>query len=268
MEKRPVSLQVDGLKIAAAAYLPNGRGPFPALCLCHGIPPGPRDPNDQGYPLLAERCCQAGFTTTIFNFRGTGESEGNVDLPGWARDLKAVLDHILSLPKIDRGQVNLLGFSAGAAVSIFVAAGDPRVTAVASCACPAEFRFLPDAEKAREFIQHLRNINLIRDPTFPPSTEEWVRGFREMAPVNWVGQVSPRLLLFVHGSQDELVPLKHAHTLYQKAGEPKELVIVPDAGHRLRHDPRAMDVALAWLKKVNRLDQDQGAVAAQPNSTQ
>ncbi|MEW6033860.1 MAG: alpha/beta fold hydrolase [Chloroflexota bacterium] len=251
---RPVSLRVDGLRIAAAAYLPDGHGPFPALCLCHGIPPGPRDPNDQGYPLLAERCCQAGFATTIFNFRGAGESEGNLDMPGWARDLKAVLDYLLSLPEIDRARVNLLGFSAGAAVSVYVTAGDQRVTAVASCACPAEFRFLPDLDKAQEFVEHLRGINLIRDPHFPASIEEWVRGFRDMAPRDWVGRVSPRPLLLVHGDQDELIPLKQARELYERAKQPKELVIIPGAGHRLRRERRAMDIALAWLKRVNRLE--------------
>jgi fermentation-respiration switch protein FrsA (DUF1100 family) len=44
------------------------------------------------------------------------------------------------------------------------------------------------------------------------------------------------------------VPVEHAYRLYEKAGEPKELVIIPDAGHRLRLEEKAITTALDWLK--------------------
>jgi fermentation-respiration switch protein FrsA (DUF1100 family) len=51
----------------------------------------------------------------------------------------------------------------------------------------------------------------------------------------------------MHGDHDETVPLEHVHRLYEKAGEPKEKVIIPGAGHRLRLDDRAVKAALDWL---------------------
>jgi fermentation-respiration switch protein FrsA (DUF1100 family) len=145
-----------------------------------------------------------------------------------------------------------MGFSAGAAVSICVAARDSRVTAVVSCACPAEFRFIPDREAAEKFIAHLRSIHLIRDAGFPPSVEEWMEGFRAMAAVNWVGRISPRPLLLVHGDRDDVVPMEHARILYERAGHPKELQVFSGAGHRLRRDPRVVEAAIGWLGQVNR----------------
>lgn len=252
MEKRSVRLEVDGLRIAAMAFLPAGPGPHPALCVSHGLPPGPPDPNDQGYQSLAERCCREGFATMIFNFRGAGQSEGNLDMPGWCRDLAAVVERSLSLSRVDPGRVNLLGFSAGAAVSVYVAAHDPKVTAVACGACPAEFRF-SSTEKAQGFLAHLREIGLVRDPGFPASVEAWTEGFAAVSPLKWVEWVSPRPLLLLHGDQDEVVPLENARRLFQKAGQPKELRVIPGAGHRLRREPRAMDAALAWLKRTNHM---------------
>ena len=252
MEKQSVRLEVDGLGIAGMAFLPAGPGPHPVLCVSHGLPAGPPDPNDQGYQSLAERCCGEGFATMIFNFRGAGQSEGNMDMLGWCRDLAAVVERSLSLPRVDPGRVNLLGFSAGAAVSVYVAAHDRRVTAVACSACPAKFRF-PSTEKAQEFLAHLREIGLVRDPGFPASVEDWMAGFSGASPLKWVEQVSPRPLLLLHGDRDEVVPLESAHSLMQKAGEPKELQVIAGAGHRLRRDPRAMDAALAWLKRTNHL---------------
>lgn len=252
MRSIPVPMIVDGIRIAAEAYIPRTSN-SPALCLCHGIPPGPREPGDRGYSDLAEACCKAGFATLIFNFRGAGESAGSLDMPGWARDLSAALDKVLSLPRVDTSKVNLMGFSAGAAISIYVAANDPRVTAVASCACPAEFRFLPTRDKAQQYIDHLKKINLIQSPDFPPSVEDWVEGFRRVSPIKWVDNISPRPLLLVHGDQDDLVPVAHARELYERAGQPKELVIIPGAGHRLRRDPRAVEIAVEWLRKKNGL---------------
>ena len=66
--------------------------------------------------------------------------------------------------------------------------------------------------------------------------------------MRWIGRISPRPLLMIHGEKDDLVPVEHAHRLYERAGEPKELVILPGAGHRLRLEEKAITTALNWLK--------------------
>ena len=60
-----------------------------------------------------------------------------------------------------------------------------------------------------------------------------------------------RLLGCQATGQVEVAPLGSARRLFQKAGQPKELQVIPGVGHRLRREPRAMDAALAWLKKTN-----------------
>ncbi len=45
------------------------------------------------------------------------------------------------------------------------------------------------------------------------------------------------------------VPLEHARRLFERAGQPKELVIMPGAKHRLRLEEQAVETALNWLKK-------------------
>ena len=248
MEKRQVSLEVDELKIVGEVYLPNGKGVHPALCLCHGIPAKLPDPNDRGYPLLAEKFCAADFVTMVFNFRGAGESEGNIDLPGWSRDLGAAIDFLLSLPAVDKTHLSLLGSSGGAAVCIYVAAHDPRISAVITWACPAEFSFLTQRQQAKALIEHFHSIGLIREQDFPPSVEEWLEGFRQLNPLSWIDMISPRPLLLVHGKEDDVVPVNHAQALYEKAGEPKDLALIPKAEHRLRLDERALIITQEWLR--------------------
>jgi dipeptidyl aminopeptidase/acylaminoacyl peptidase len=248
MEVEEIRLKSDGLELTGELHIPSRDRAHPALCICHGIPAAPPDPTDKGYTLLAQRFCHAGFVTLIFNYRGTGRSEGNLDILGWSHDSQAALDLLYNLKEVDKAHVCLLGFSGGAAVSAYTAAHDPRVSVVVTCACPADFHSLHHKETPLDTIQRFRQIGAIRDKDFPPSIREWQRGFETISPINWVDRISPRSLLLVHGDADELIPLEHARKLYQKAREPKELKIIPGARHKMRLEKAAMDFVLDWLK--------------------
>jgi len=248
VELKPVTLEVDGINIAGQLYLPGGDGPYPTICTCHGIPAGIPDPADRGYASLAEKISPHGFAVLIFNFRGTGASGGNLDMPGWTRDLKAVIDYLYALPQLDNTYLSLLGFSGGAAVSVYLAAEDKRVSSVVACACPAEFDLFTGDDNPQSLIDHFREIGAIRDDAFPTSAQEWIRGFEIVKPIDYINRIAPRPLLLVHGSQDETVDISHARRLYAKAGQPKQLAIVEGAGHRLRHSEEAMAIVIDWLK--------------------
>jgi fermentation-respiration switch protein FrsA (DUF1100 family) len=243
-----VTLEVDGINIAGQLYLPEGKMPYPTVCACHGIPAGIPDLTDRGYALLAEQIAPHGLAVFIFNFRGAGASGGNLDMPGWARDLGAVVDYLYALPHLDSSYLALLGFSAGAAVSVYLAAQDERVSSVAACACPAEFDLFTGNDNPQSLIDHYRQIGAIRDNAFPPSPREWLNGFGLVKPVDYIDRIAPRPLLLVHGTDDEVVDLSHARRLYARAGEPKQLAIVEGAGHRLRHSEAAMAIVIDWLK--------------------
>jgi len=247
MQHKTVALNIDGLNITGQLYLPAVKSSYPAVCICHGIPAGIPDPNDEGYAPLAKRLCSHSLTVFTFNFRGAGSSGGNLDILGWTRDLKAVIEYLSALPEVAHFSLSLLGFSAGAAVSIYVAARDSRVSSVAACACPAEFTSLAQIQDTESLLDHFRRIGVIRDKGFPYSILEWSNGFKELSPIKYVAQISPRPLLLVHGSNDEMVSVSHARRLYAKAGKPKELVVIGDAGHRLRDDDRVVDTVLEWL---------------------
>jgi len=48
-------------------------------------------------------------------------------------------------------------------------------------------------------------------------------------PIRWVGKISPRPILFIHGDYDQYLP--DFDDLYEAAKPPKELWRLPDAGH-------------------------------------
>ena len=256
MKQTEHKIYVDGLCLKGYSYSLDGlrgqRGGSSMLLLCHGIPAAPQPEGrgggekDGGYPALAASCLQAGFNVFHFNFRGTGESEGNFDLAGWRRDLTAVLDYW----EREGGKNTFLlwGFSAGAAVSCCVAARDFRVKALVMAASPAEFASRFPAGEEQCMLAVMRQRGIIRDEAFPPDAGRWLQNIHAASPVMYISAIAPRPLLIIHGEEDELVSCSHAHRLYQAAVDCAELMILPGAGHQLRRHPAAVTCCLHWLR--------------------
>jgi uncharacterized protein len=243
------SLEAGGFLLAGRLYLPGGRkaSTYPTVVICHGIPSGITSPGDPGYPALAGQISRLGFLAVHFNFRGCGDSGGNFDILGWTEDLSAVIDYLWKLPEVDHSRLALLGFSGGAAVSVYVAARDSRVAALVTGACPAGFAPLTDASNLSGSLKYFRSIGIIRDEKYPPNPESWLEGFSQVSPIKDISKIAPRPLLLVQGSQDDVVNPHDGQRLFEEAREPKRLVMILGAGHRLRLEERAMAEVMAWL---------------------
>jgi putative redox protein len=219
----------------------------PGLVLCHGFPSGPKSAaaSGQTYPELADRlAAQAGWTVLSFDFRGTGESGGDFSLGGWLADLRAAVDHLLDGGAVDG--VWLCGSSTGGSLAICAAAEDERVRGVATLSARADFDDW--ASHPRRFLEHARESGVIRDPRFPSDPEQWARELREIRPLGLAAKLAPRPLLLIQGTEDETVPSLDARALAEWHSS-AELRLIPGAGHRLRHDPRAIAVLLGWLER-------------------
>jgi dipeptidyl aminopeptidase/acylaminoacyl peptidase len=248
--KKAINLNSDGLKIAGQLFLPEDSAPpYPAVILSHGIPSGIVDPTDGGYPLLARTMAEAGFAAVTFSFRGTGASEGDFNILGWTHDLEAVIEYLWALPEIDDARISLVGFSAGAAVSICVAARDKRISGVAACASPADFSAISESGKPQQSLDYFRKIGIIRDGTYPASIADWLNGFRRTNALHNVADIAPRPLLLVHSTHDPVVSVVDSRRLYEKAGEPKEMFILEGGEHRLRRSQTVVTTLINWLKE-------------------
>jgi putative redox protein len=220
----------------------------PGLVLCHGFPAGPGGAATSGqtYPELAERlAADTGWIVLAFNFRGTGSSEGNFSLAGWLDDLRAAIDHLLAVDGVSG--VWLLGASTGGALAICQAGEDERVRGVATLSARADFAAWADDYLG--FLEHARAIGVIRDRSFPPDPEAWGRELREIRPTALIGKIPPRPILLVHGAEDHTVSLQDARVLADAAVDAVELRVLGEAGHRLRHDPRAVALVIGWMER-------------------
>ncbi|MGH9283302.1 MAG: alpha/beta hydrolase family protein [Acidimicrobiales bacterium] len=242
------SFTSDGLRLASHYARPPGFARVPGLVLCHGFPQGPRGGQSAAstYPELAERLArETGWAVLTFNFRGTGMSEGDFSLDGWMSDMGTAVD--LLSAREDVGGVWLAGSSAGGSLAVCMAAEDDRVRGVATLAAPATFSDW--ASHPGRLLDYARDIGIIRRKDFPPDPVSWGRRFSEVSPLASAAKLAPRPLLLIHGDQDEVVPLSDARALYEAAFETCDLRVVAGAGHRLRHDPRAVALLIGWLAR-------------------
>ncbi|MCJ7652855.1 MAG: alpha/beta hydrolase [Actinobacteria bacterium] len=246
MQTGRISLDSGGLCLAGVLATP-AEPTGTLVVLCHGIPLSRPDPDDGGYPLLARQICEKGYASLFVNLRGTGDSGGNFHIGGWYSDLETVVRFSQEKLAAEFENTFLAGFSAGGALAIRYAAEHGGVQGIAAFAAPAQLSEIFPEEHLFAFLELARDIGIIRDTDFPPSLEGFYSEIRESEAIDFISGVSPIPLLLVHGEEDELVPVDEARRLFEAAGEPKELVLLPGGEHRLRHDPRSVRCLLEWL---------------------
>ena len=97
-------------------------------------------------------------------------------------------------------------------------------------------------------LAHVRSMGMIRNDDQPADPSAWVRDIEGLDAAVAAQRLGPRPLLVVHGNEDIEVPIDEARALAD-AARASELRIVNGAGHRLRHDPRAIATLLGWLAR-------------------
>ncbi len=182
--------------------------------------------------LLSEAAWLAaqGYGVLLYDSRNSGESEGALSTFGLleVNDVRGAVDFIAAQPGIDPRRIGLLGHSQGGGTVLLAGARLRQVSAVA-----AESAYTSLEDNISSGVEQLTGL-----PPFPFAPlvvffAQWEAGMdvTQVRPVDEVASISPRPLLLVHGEQDETIPVANGYQLYAAAQEPKELYIIPDAGH-------------------------------------
>lgn len=213
------------------------------LIYCHGFLSGKNYlPIQRWVELLSDD-----LDVIAFDFRGHGESGGATTLGDKELlDLDAVTDYAQAF---HYQRIVLMGSSMGGAVSIRYAADDERVNAVVTLGAFAHGRF------SRMALGGLRllKIPLTRAVMRHAYATRIERAQPPYAPRDFVSMISPRPLLVIHGELDTLIPLSHAHELYDNAREPKELYVIPRGSHDLDNlNIKTKYHIMEWLRETTR----------------
>lgn len=167
------------------------------------------------------------YDVISFDFRGHGKSSG---LFTWTSkecaDLKAVIDYAKGC---GYESIGLMGFSLGAAISLVETAQNPDIKTLIAVSAPYDFWKIDYHFWKPSMLDDLK-LNWgykAKGKSVRPSHPWQIK----KSPIDIVDQISPRPVLFIHGAEDWLINVKHSRELYNKAKEPKKLVILEKVGH-------------------------------------
>ncbi len=217
--------------------------------------------------------------------RSCGDSEGepnHINCLEQVEDTKNAITFMQGLDEVDANRIGLIGSSFGAAVSVYTAGVDERVSAAISSggwgdgerkfrgqhigdeAWPGFTKMMDRGRKHREdtgeplmvprdeivpIPEHLRrNLAPGSVMMFPADTAISMYEFKAD---NVVGQISPRPLLLLHSSEDSVTPTEQSVEMFKRAGQPTDLHLVADVDHFMfgEGNPRIITILKDWLEK-------------------
>ena len=264
MEKRTVTFFSEGARLEGDLFLPNGLKAGeqrPGIVLCHGFT-GLR----AGIlPDYAKAFAEAGFVAFTFDYRGFGGSQGTkwrlIPLEQ-IDDIRNAITYLQEQPGVDPERIGLWGTSFGGGHVPYTAGIDPRVkAAVGQVGFGDGERLILDSRGYGERVRLKQKIEedrhrrvregtgetldaitilnaaqtraflepLLKDHPAMKCELSWetVEKTLEYKPVNVVDKISPRPLLLIGARDDDTCPIEGYEKLYERAGEPKQLIVLP-----------------------------------------
>jgi len=143
-----------------------------------------------------------GLSTLIIDYRGYGESEGNISEEGTHLDGEAAWEYLTGARGIDPRQILVFGRSLGGAVAAHLVAGRPA----AGLILESSFTSVPDL--AARFYPFLP-VRLLSRYSYDTR--------------KYLAQVASPVLV-IHSPDDEIIPFTNGLELYDAANEPKTML--------------------------------------------
>lgn len=190
----------------------------------------------------------------MFDAIGCGYSDGEYITLGVneQHDLKPIIEYLKNTKRVS--QIILYGWSMGAAtVLLYVArAPDPLVSGIVVDSPFAKFSEL--------FKQLAKSVHVPDFFTkgfydFARKTVEELYGFdlEKLNPTDGLEKAKTPAI-FVHATNDKLIPINHSEMVYAKYGGPKEklwfFVDYNEDAHNAPRMPAVKDAIMAFMKKV------------------
>jgi alpha/beta superfamily hydrolase len=223
------------------------------------------------YQPYHEALVAQGIAVLVFDYRGFGDSEGDADYLDprlQVEDYRSAATWLETRPEIDAGRLGAFGSGGTGGGNAVMAAGiDPRFQAVVSQVPIADGRdWLHRMRREHEWLEFLERLRVDRlerartgrgervaprDGIMVPTPERRSttikadvddRVPREVAlasaeaifeyrPIDVVDRIAPRAAMFICVENDATTPEDHTYALYERAGNPKRLVVQTGTTH-------------------------------------
>lgn len=161
-------------------------------------------------------------------------------------DNRRAIDYIETRDDIDAERIILVGASMGGMLGSLVSAVDERVGAVLLLVAGGAWDAILQ-ESEHPLAARLREAGMATGSALA-----------HIEPVNFIGHVSPRPVMMINGTGDEIIPASSAQALYDAACEPKQIRWF-EGGH-VEVPPEEIFFLAAWVAEQAR---ERGSGAAE-----
>ena len=257
--RESVTIQNEGQKIFGVLHKPISENPYPVVIVCHGLG-GHKVGRYRLYVNLATRLASVGIGTLRFDFRGSGDSEGDfseMTLESQVSDAKAVLEYIAKHPEIAPGRIGVMGRSFGGAVTVLAVSQKPVVKSICLWApvfnglqWENQWKQLKTVKLSRKMEEEMMTI----DGQLPGL--EFYRQFFSMHIERPLASLEAIPLMIIHGSQDKTVHVDNGEKYLKerrKATGETRFIQLPHSDHdftQLEERRVALDETMRWFQET------------------
>jgi len=189
--------------------------------------PGYRTPKSDLLGISAH-LWRAGHNVLAFEYYGHGTPIGTPVTLGYSEinDFYGAID--FAKQRAPQTRLGVVAYSMGASIAIMCSARNNDIEALVLDSAFATHWSVVDYNVRRAF--HLPSAPFVWTADYLM----WWRAryrFHQVEPLREIANISPRPILLIHGGKDSIVDPNDATLLYNAAGEPKELLFLPEADH-------------------------------------
>jgi fermentation-respiration switch protein FrsA (DUF1100 family) len=190
-------------------------------------------------------CAAGGWAALAYDQRGHGASEDGMS-PAALGDVAKMARLVAGLDGVAGDRVCVRGSSMGGFMAIHAAATADQIAGVIAI-CPA------GADHLRRGLR-AETLEMRVDPDAVTALDAWLAEHDLRDAVELMGS---KPLLLIHAGGDEQIPSESSERLYERAGEPRKLILLPGGHHRsAQHDAELWGVALRWMERSLRPEAD------------
>ena len=186
-----------------------------------------RDDPTIGTLDIAAALIDHGYNVLMFDLRGCGESEGGM-VSGGYHEKKDVLGAVEYVRKRGFSNIGVIGFSLGSVSTLLAAAETKDIDAIVADSSYADLNDI----MGPEFSKRTKAPQILLKPMLFMIKVMFGVDFSAIRPIDCVPEINPRPIFFIHGEEDDTIPVEHAERLYHAVENPlNRLWIVPNTNH-------------------------------------
>lgn len=192
----------------------------------------------------ARRLLHYGIGSLRIDFTGVGQSEGDFSLTNLDTQIQDFVSAADWLRLHVRAPDLLIGHSFGGLVALDTSHQVPEVRAcvtIATPSSPAHVLTIIGPAKSNAIEQHGATEIEVNRQRYT-LRQQFVDNARQYDMQQRIGKLNVPLLM-LHSPRDDMVPMHHAHALFEAASHPKSLIAIEDADHMVYERPASEFVA-------------------------